>query len=397
MEIVAAALLLIWSAAVCLLLLRYKKLICLLWREPVLKRPVLIIESDDWGAGPLSQREALNALTRVLAEYRDREGRHPVMTLGLILAAADHEAMAQQQTLQYQRRDLADPAYDELREAINAGAAEGVFSLQLHGMEHYWPDAVMKAAQNDDAVRGWLTGSATAATETLPSHLQSRWVDGSRLPSVPIRGDAARAAVSEEVSLYRRLFADGEAVVVPPTFVWNADVEAAWAAQGMDVVVTPGRRAEQRSADGGVAPATKRLFNGGRGEAGVSYIVRDDYFEPQLGHRSDQVIGAMRVKGAAGRPTLLETHRFNFIGDQAAVKQAFNELDTMLSQVLVQFPAVGFISTAELARIYRDNDRDWLAQGLMSRLRAFSGRCRLEIGLWRGLRLTGLALLMPSR
>ena len=29
------------------------------WREPVLRRPVLIIESDDWGAGPAEQAHVI--------------------------------------------------------------------------------------------------------------------------------------------------------------------------------------------------------------------------------------------------------------------------------------------------------------------------------------------------
>ena len=41
--------------------------------------------------------------------------------------------------------------------------AAGVFALQLHGLEHYWPDALMAA--NDPAVRSWLEGEMPAATE----------------------------------------------------------------------------------------------------------------------------------------------------------------------------------------------------------------------------------------
>ena len=59
------------------------------WREPVLRYPVVIFESDDWGAGPLDQAKALADLREILARFKDRMGRTPVATLGIILATAD--------------------------------------------------------------------------------------------------------------------------------------------------------------------------------------------------------------------------------------------------------------------------------------------------------------------
>ena len=41
------------------------------WHEPVLRRPVLIIESDDWGAGPASQAAVLGEIARLLACFSD--------------------------------------------------------------------------------------------------------------------------------------------------------------------------------------------------------------------------------------------------------------------------------------------------------------------------------------
>src|SRR5512143_1501807 len=55
------------------------------WREPVLRSPVLIIESDDWGAGPLQQADALRCIAALLQRVRDRSGRQAVMTLGVVL------------------------------------------------------------------------------------------------------------------------------------------------------------------------------------------------------------------------------------------------------------------------------------------------------------------------
>ncbi|MCA1926328.1 MAG: hypothetical protein LDL16_08645, partial [Thiobacillus sp.] len=52
-------------------LLAFARPLAARWREPVLRRPVLIIESDDWGAGPLAQAGALAALADTLQRVRD--------------------------------------------------------------------------------------------------------------------------------------------------------------------------------------------------------------------------------------------------------------------------------------------------------------------------------------
>src|SRR3569832_1316921 len=130
----------------------------------VLRRPVLIFESDDWGPGDATHVEALRRLCEILGRYRDAEGHHPVMTLGMVLALPDRERMRGENI--YVVLSLADARYAELRSAIEEGVRRGVFAVQLHGKEHYWPPALMVAAQRDEIVRAWLE-SDTARTEDL--------------------------------------------------------------------------------------------------------------------------------------------------------------------------------------------------------------------------------------
>lgn len=389
-----ALLLVVWLLAVAVLLLRNRTLLGQLWAEPVLRRPVLIIESDDWGAGPPEQAEALHRLMTILSDYCDRDRRHPVMTLGLVLASANTQAIMANGLTDYQRLGLDDERYAALRHSITGGVASKVFSVQLHGMEHYWPPALMQSARSDEAVRQWLTTEEFPQTEQLPSHLQSRWINAAMLPAAPLAVDQITAMVSEEVSTYRGLFANAGMVVVPPTFIWNPLVEQAWAKSGIDVVVTPGHRYEGRDAGGRITASVKRIFNGQRSTEGLIYIVRNDYFEPAQGHTSEQAISALKAKTAAGRPTLLETHRFNFIGEGRKTSAAFHELEQMLVRVVRDFPETAFISTAELAHIYRHNDRFWLVDSVGARIQAFINRCRAEYDLWRSFKLIGLAMVL---
>src|SRR5438132_1054380 len=249
MIVVSVALL--WLAGICTLLaFFYRKAFADAWAEPVLRAPVLIFESDDWGYGPVEQAQRLDRIAELLERYRDSRGAHPSMTLGVVLAGPDTDRTRADGCRTYHRVTLADPRLTSVRDAMSSGVARGVFALQLHGMEHYWPACLMHAALADEKVRDWLTRSGFPCTEELPSSLQSRWIDVRTLPSRPLPTNDVAAAAAEEIGAFAEIFGARPQVVVPSTFVWTDAVEAAWARAGVRVVVTPGVRNESRDGEG---------------------------------------------------------------------------------------------------------------------------------------------------
>lgn len=342
-----------------------------LWREPVLREPVLIIESDDWGPGPATDAEALQRLELVLARHRDRRGKCAVMTLGMALAVPDTKRIREAAGRTYARALLSEPQFGPILGAIRHGVAAGTFSPQLHGMEHYWPDAIMKAARKNDEVHAWLLQEGVPRTEDLPSSLQSRWVDASVLPATELSaGDIASAATGEAAE-FARLFGAPPSVVVPPTFVWNEIAEIAWARAGVQVVVTPGTRYSGRDAHGGLVAAGKRVGNGEASGSGMAYVVRDDYFEPALGHKAERALSALTLKARSGRPALLETHRFNFTGSDLQRDQSIAEVDRLLGLAGERFPEIRFMSTCELATAMTRVDSTLVESTLLPRLAAW--------------------------
>ncbi len=383
----------LWGVLALGFVLRHRDLLWGLWREPVLSRPVLIIESDDWGAGPLEQAEGLRRLMRLLSRHQDCEGRHPKMTLGLVLAVADTRRMAEEQLAYYRRVELDKPCFKELLGVIHEGVASGVFVAQLHGMEHYWPDVLMELAKTDNKVRAWLVGQPYPLTEALPAPAQSRWINAAHLPSEPLPQSRLQEAARDETAYYQRLFPEAGIIVVPPTFIWPESLEEIWTETGVEALITPGRRYSSRDDKGKPQTGSGRLFNGQTGKSGLIYLVRNDYFEPEKGHLAGQALQALKNKTAQGRPTLLETHRFNFISP-ADIDNNLRQLDELLACATQEYPGVAFISPADLARIYAGRDADWIKTNFVARLRAFIYRCQGEYEIWRGLRLLGMAFLL---
>jgi hypothetical protein len=344
------------------------------WHEPVLRRPVLIIESDDWGAGPASQTAVLEEIACLLAGFSDCDGHQPVMTLGMVLATADGAMIKSSRA--YQRYLISTHTHRPLLDAISSGTGKGVFDVQLHGLEHFWPPALMAASECDHSVRAWLDRSPDAFTEELPAPLQSRWVDASVLPARQLESENIKLAVKEEVAGFQAIFGCAPGVVVPPTFVWNAGVEQEWAAAGIGVIVTPGRRYETRDGAGKPAGEGYPLHNGQTGENGIVYMVRDVYFEPSLGHKAVQALGALALKVELGRPALFETHRFNFLGADEKKEQSLEQLKGLLQGALIAWPSMAFLSTGKLAMVLKNRDPEWVEQGLLRRVHVWIRRLK---------------------
>ncbi|CAH1087179.1 hypothetical protein [Candidatus Nitrotoga sp. 1052] len=373
-----------------LLLALYAGRLITLWHEPVWRCPVLVIESDDWGAGVLSQAVALDALRTLLNRHCDHTGRPPVMTLGIVLAIADTEAIRAAAGREYLRIALDDVRLTSVLAALRAGIDEGVFAPQLHGMEHYWPPAVMAAAQTDKRVAAWLAGDALPRTEDLPSPLQSRWTAAAVLPSLPLSIPEINEAAAAETAAFQRIFGMTAQVAVPTTFVWNDAVEHAWSAHGVRCIITPGTRYEYRDAQGRPAGDGRSILNGERGQGNVLYVVRDQYFEPALGHRAEQGLAALARQTGCARPTLLETHRFNFIGESA--NAAIQELDSLLGKACAAYPTLRFLSTKEIAEAMAHKDAELIETGLHQHLSAWLARIHNLPRFTKLARLTGLVL-----
>lgn len=383
----AASVLALWVAAAALLVLLHWRRLGHLWREPVFRRPVLVLESDDWGAGPVCQAGALGAIADVLGRHRDGAGRHPVFSLALVLAVPDGDAI--RASGRYARVCLDDARLQPVLDALRAGASREVFALQLHGMEHFWPPTLM--ASPDDAVQAWLRQPPPGATESLPAHLQSRWVDARRLPSAAHAVGDIETAVAEEVDAFARIVGAAPVVVVPPTFVWTRAVERAWARQGLRCVVTPGWRYTARDAAGGACGDQGPIANGDR-DGDLVYTARCDYFEPLRGRDAAHALRALALAAAQGRPCVLENHRDNFIvADPQLRGRHLAELDALCRGALAALPALRFLSTAELAGVLRERDPAWLVSGWRERLPAAWARLRATGRLWRLARILGLA------
>lgn len=360
------------------------------WGEPVLNRPVLILESDDWGAGPAEQIPVLEALQNILLAHRDATGRPAVMTLGVVLAAAEGFDAARGST---RLCTLADPVNASVLTALKQGEAAGVLVPQLHGFAHFEPEVLNESALRDPAVAEWCRKSRPRWTEELPSQLQSSLVDGASLPSRDLPSGKVAESIATQGALWRELFGSPPLVAVPTTFIWNEVAEVAWAAAGVRWLVTPGHRSTARADDGRPSGTDRLCLAGQRSPSGLMYLVRDVYFEPVMGHGVAGILDALATKVAQGRACLIETHRFNYAGPRA-MPQSLAGLRELLGEVLRRHPSLCFLSTAELGLALAVRDPAFVTGRTGPRLRAWLARIAALPRFGKLATLTGLLPVM---
>jgi hypothetical protein len=126
---------------------------------------------------------------------------------------------------------------------------------------------------------------------------------------------------------------------------------------------------------------------------GSPNIVRDQYFETFVGHSADDGPEALRKNTALGRPTLLETHRVNFLEpvQRATALEAMREV---LSHALKAQTDMRFLSTEELLDVLAMRPGVLVERSLRRRVAIWCVRIREEHRFWALARASGLALLL---
>ncbi|MCE2572210.1 hypothetical protein [Motilimonas eburnea] len=362
----AVELLVCWLVLANLVLLAlYRRKLRLLWLEPTFKQPVILFESDDWGPGPVQHAKALDQIQQVLAQARDHRGRCAHMTIGTVLSIPDADKIIQSQYQTYTGIDLSAPQFSAVLTSLKNGWQKGLFSLQLHGREHFWPTTLLAAIRDSDELKQWLANDSSA-TEQLPSTLQSRW-------NPPISVADIALAVKQETELFKRCFGFGAEVAVPPTFIWHEQVEISWRSQGINTIICPGKRFVERQ-QSQFRCDQDLIVNLQTSQTGQTYLVRDQYFEPEYGHQWQDAMVKIATCLQLGRPCLFETHRFNFTDSAQACHNSLQQLQQLLAHALKRWPDCCFLTNSEIINLPQHDPDHVLEHGWRARLKVWLAR-----------------------
>lgn len=294
-------------------------------------RPLVLLQSDDWGRVGLRDHEGLNELTaaglkigerpydfytletaedlaavsRMLKSHRDSSGRPACLGMNFITANVDFSAMENAGTIVM--RPLADGLPSGwhrpgLLEAYRSGIEAGVFFPALHGTTHFSRSAVERALQKIDERSALLRTLWRAGTPYI--YWRMPWIGYEYWDPEQPENDSFLSlndqlkAIGSAVGAFAKLFSSVPKSACAPGYRANNDTQRAWAQHGVRV---------SQNGLGAFAPPHFA-------EGEVLQIFRTVEIEPAVHSKSpiaDWLHTADRCI-ARGMPVIVSVHSINF-------------------------------------------------------------------------------------
>src|ERR1700690_1915037 len=342
-------------------------------------RPLVVLQSDDWGRVGVRDREGyellrsrgfrlgeraydlytletaddVGALAGGLGRHQDSTGRRPCMVMNVCAANLDFNKMREGGFKEIALLPLAQGLPGKwsrpgLVEAYRAGIEQGVFHPGLHGVTHFNPVAVANAlAQGGERARLLRT---FWEAETPYIFWRMPWIGYEYWnPEKPHAGfmeaGRQREVIEQACRNFTALFGTRPSSACAPGCRANRDTHQAWAEQGIHV-------AESGTGSGLKAPHVD--------EFGVLHLYRTIDFEPSQSELDPEKY--LQIAGncfSKGLPVVISTHAVNF---HSTIKDfrtpTLEALDSLLTALEAKY--------AELLYVHNEDLYNLVTQGALA-------------------------------
>jgi len=333
-------------------------------------RPLVLLQSDDWGRVGLRDREGfdalgsaglslgehpydlytletvedLSALSQFLKRHRDATGRPACLGMNFLTANLDFARMADEDFRQIHLRPITEGLPDHwqrpgLFEAYREGIDAGVFYPALHGSTHFCRKAIERQLAAGGERAALLRTMWKAGTPYI--HWRMPWIGYEYWdPELPaderfLSADVQASLIGTAVGIFAKFFATLPRSACAPGYRANRDTHRAWAQHGV------------RVAQNGTGTFTPPHLD----DFGILHIYRSMDFEPALGEEL-ALVACVRKAGeyfAKDLPFIVSLHSINF---HSSVKdfrsRTLTVLDEFLSALETKYPDLLYLHDGDL-------------------------------------------------
>jgi hypothetical protein len=331
-------------------------------------RPLVLLQSDDWGRVGVRDREGyerlrddgmdlgenpydfytletagdIGALRELLDCHRDSTGRGACMVMNFLSANLDFPRMALERFEKIYMRPLQQGLPGKwnrpgLFEAYRDGIAAGSFYPALHGLMHFCPVAVTKAlANNEERAR---TLHTLWQAETPYIYWRMPWVGYEYSnPEFPNAGFLSEKAQDELIGqasgFFQEFFSARPQSACAPGYRANEDTRRVWSKHGI------------RVAQNGPSPDGFPSMN----ELGMLSLYRTLNFEPsQTAVSVENCLQLAHASLARGMPLIISVHSINFHSSLKDFRSGtLAQLDQFLSALERKYPDLLYVHDADV-------------------------------------------------
>lgn len=361
---------------------------------PAPTRPIVILQSDDWGrvgiSGPeqldclkqkghpappspwnlygLETRTDLERLATCLARHRDADGRAAGMVANFILANPDLPATRQAGAAALVTVPIDEgfppPWTDQHCATYRDLVASQMFYPGLHGYTHFHGPALLRglhaAGDFGERVRA-MAACGVPYLASLAPEFNFALVTRHGGREEPAPADWQADWMRRGVEIFRRVFGSAPVTACAPGYRHDAVTRALWHAAGVRVVQIFGSR---------LATVEQELL----------ILSRNVHFEPGLdpAKGAEHALSSADRAIASGVPVIVCTHSINYIERFLGRNEhALVELDRFLGGLRRRHPDLRFSDDATFAEAWLARSETWFrrpdAREIANRVRYFHG------------------------
>ena len=352
------------------------------WRT---NRHIVVIESDDWGSirmpsqdvyqqfldkgvcvdkdpyckyDCLATTDDLSALFEVLTSVKDKYGRYAVLTADTIVANPVFDKIRESGFIKYFYEPFTEtlkrsPLHEGAFELWKQGMDAGIFRPQLHGREHLNVKKWMRTLQTGEEVTRL---SFDFGTFGLTSHVDPRIKNNYM--------GAFNSGLDEDIAEYDKIIAEGQQLFekifgyksesfIATTYTWNPKIEHSLKNNGIKYL--QGMVHQKIPLDDDTTFTYKKNnFIGHQSPAGLTYLMRNCYFEPsQNTANAEDCLERVKIAFRWKKPATISMHRLNVIGaiDENNRSKNLDSLKWLLKTIVKLYPDVEFMSSDEVGKL----------------------------------------------
>jgi hypothetical protein len=368
-------------------------------------RPIVLLQSDDWGRlglrdqGGLEELRAaglklgdrpydlytletaddLSALADLLKKHRDSAGQNPSIEMNFVSCNLDFARMVADEFRQLHLLPLAEGlprgwTRPGLLEAYRSGIADGVFHPALHGSTHFCRAAVEHSLQRGDERSELLQRLWRAGTPYI--HWRMPWIgfeywDPDQTENERfLPAESQRQLIGQAVGWFAKLFSLLPHSACAPGYRANDDTHQVWAQHGISIA---------QNGPGALVPPHF-------GRYGMLHLYRTVEFEPATDDNFSVEHSLRQAKASIeqGIPAIVSIHSINF---HSTVKdfrsETLQHLDQFFTALESGYPDLLYIHDQQLLELvkkgtYGDGDASTRAAVTKKNFRKASVARRVE-------------------
>jgi hypothetical protein len=353
------------------------------------KRQLIVIESDDWGSirtQDINTLKNLNNISRIVAQdpyvqldsiataddlsalfdtlnsVRDSRGNPACITANVCTANPDFNAIkaCSFNEFHYETFTQTLDRYchkESLLDLWKNAEKEKLFQPQLHGREHVHALAWLAElrAGNLELLKAFESNSFGIPYKGLL--LQKRKNFQAALDRYHTDGEIEfqKEWIKDGAEIFKNIFGYYSKSFIAPAYIWHNDLHSGLV--NSNVKSLQGIKLQYQPKNKLSSNYNRKLHHTGEIDknSGLSYTTRNVFFEPALYSKDwlNTTLQGVQKAFQHNAPAIIGSHRINYIGrlDEQNRTKNLGMLKTILKSIVLKYPNVEFISSAELTEL----------------------------------------------